>query len=293
MKINKFIYTAIAGVLFASCQSVETPMFSDKDAFVAFDSKTLSVAENANKEIQIPISLVASKAMDVTTSFEIDTTAYANVNAAKPGIHYNLKNTDKTVTFTSTGEMTQYIVIEPIDNTEYGGDVKFDIKLTSAVGCNKGANYTITVTITDNDHPLAAVGILGTYSVSASAAISGSADSFTWTCEVQKDPDYVNRVWFTQLVYDILGFSHEMIMGEVSDDLSTITILTAQNLGTTSGYDFTLEISDLQGNDIASAVASVVPGVSIEINSAALFLKAGDAGYSGGVYAIKMTKVQE
>ena len=55
MKINKFIYTAVIGALFASCQSVETPMFSDKDAFVAFDNKTTSIDENANKEIQIPV----------------------------------------------------------------------------------------------------------------------------------------------------------------------------------------------------------------------------------------------
>ena len=47
MKISKFIYAAVVGGVLASCQSVDTPMFSDKDAFVAFDSKSTSIAENA------------------------------------------------------------------------------------------------------------------------------------------------------------------------------------------------------------------------------------------------------
>ena len=70
MKINKFIYVAVVGALFASCQSVETPMFSDKDAFVAFDNASTTIEENANKEIQIPVSLVASKALDASVNFD-------------------------------------------------------------------------------------------------------------------------------------------------------------------------------------------------------------------------------
>lgn len=66
MKISKFIYAAVVGGVLASCQSVDTPMFSDKDAFVAFDSKTTSIAENAGGEVKIPVSLVASKGLGVS-----------------------------------------------------------------------------------------------------------------------------------------------------------------------------------------------------------------------------------
>ena len=55
MKISKFIYAAVVGGVLASCQSVDTPMFSDKDAFVAFDSKSTSIAENAGSEVKIPV----------------------------------------------------------------------------------------------------------------------------------------------------------------------------------------------------------------------------------------------
>lgn len=91
MKISKFIYAAVVGGVLASCQSVDTPMFSDKDAFVAFDSKTTSIAENAGGEVKIPVSLVASKGLGVSVGFEIDTTAYAGKNAAKEGVNYRLK----------------------------------------------------------------------------------------------------------------------------------------------------------------------------------------------------------
>ena len=123
MKISKFIYAAVVGGVLASCQSVDTPMFSDKDAFVAFDSKSTSIAENAAREVKIPISLVASKGLDVSVGFEIDTTAYAGKNAAKEGVNYRLKNTSNTLSFTDGGEMVAYLSIEPIDNGTYDGDV--------------------------------------------------------------------------------------------------------------------------------------------------------------------------
>ena len=96
MKINKFIYVAVVGALFASCQSVETPMFSDKDAFVAFDNASTTIEENANKEIQIPVSLVASKAfsgsltaklnMLFVTIEELKSTVYCAHSVVKVGL---------------------------------------------------------------------------------------------------------------------------------------------------------------------------------------------------------------
>lgn len=291
MKINKFIYVAVVGALFASCQSVETPMFSDKDAFVAFDSKTTTIEENANREIQIPVSLVASKALDVTVNFEIDTTAYAGVNAAKQGVHYNLKNTSSTLSYTSGGELVANIVIEPIDNDAYEGDVKFDIKLTAPNGCNLGANYTTTVTIADDDHPLAAAGILGTYNVSGESPFQGEEGVvYNWTCEVQKDADYVDRVWFTQFAPTVSGIAYKSIMGTVSADFKTITINSAQDLGT-YGSTYTLQ---LDFNGAGAAVGQVSTG-KIMVTSPILVVAYQDGskvGYLTGVQTATFTKVE-
>lgn len=291
MKINKFIYMAVIGVLFASCQSVETPMFSDKDAFVAFEGKTTTIDENANKEIQIPVSLMASKSMDVTVVFEIDTMAYAGKNAAVEGVNYRLKNTTDTLTFTSTGEMVQYITIEPIDNGDYAGDLCFDIKLTSPSGCNLGANYTIAVTIADDDHPLADAGILGMYNASGASPFDGEENvTYSWTCEVQKDADYVNRVWITQIVPTVSGATYNSVMGTVSDDMRTITINADQDLGTYGEYSISLNFNG------AGAVSAQVSDGKISINTyvmAAAVDNGETLGWLTGVKTLTLTKIQE
>ena len=293
MKISKFIYAAVVGGVLASCQSVDTPMFSDKDAFVAFDSKSTSIAENAGSEVKIPVSLVASKGLDVSVGFEIDTTAYAGKNAAKEGVNYRLKNTSNTLSFTDGGEMVAYLSIEPIDNGTYDGDVCFDIKLSAPEGCNLGANYTTTVTISDDDHPLAAAGILGTYNVVGQTPFSNVPGPFYWTCVVSKDNDYVNRVWFTQVTPDLQGLTPKPVMGTVSDDFNTITIQSGQSLGTVGSYVFSLNILSMSsGQPVSSASASVVPGTSITISEACCISEANGDLYAGA-HTIEMTKVQE
>lgn len=291
MKISKFIYAAVVGGVLASCQSVDTPMFSDKkDAFVAFDSKTTSIAENAAREVKIPISLVASKGLDVSVGFEIDTTAYAGKNAAKEGVNYRL--TSNTLSFTADGEMVAYISIEPIDNDDYNGDVCFDIKLSAPEGCNLGANYTTTVTISDDDHPLAAAGILGTYTASGVSPFEDdNGATFTWTCEVVKDADYVDRVWFTQIVPTVSGATYKSVMGTVSADFKSITINAGQDLGTYS-RTFTLSL-DFNG---ASSATAYVSNNTIAINTFVLASAASGGetvGYLTGVRTLTLTKVEE
>ena len=292
MKISKFIYAAVVGGVLASCQSVDTPMFSDKDAFVAFDSKSTSIAENAAREVKIPISLVASKGLDVSVGFEIDTTAYAGKNAAKEGVNYRLKNTSNTLSFTDGGEMVAYLSIEPIDNGTYDGDVCFDIKLSAPEGCNLGANYTTTVTISDDDHPLAAAGILGTYTASGvSPCEDDNGATFTWTCEVVKDADYIDRVWFTQIVPTESGAVYKSVMGTVSADFKSITINAGQDLGT-YGSTYTLSL-DFNG---ASSATAYVSNNTIAINTFVLASAASGGetvGYLTGVRTLTLTKVEE
>lgn len=292
MKISKFIYAAVVGGVLASCQSVDTPMFSDKDAFVAFDSKSTSIAENAAREVKIPISLVASKGLDVSVGFEIDTTAYAGKNAAKEGVNYRLKNTSNTLSFTDGGEMVAYLSIEPIDNGTYDGDVCFDIKLSAPEGCNLGANYTTTVTISDDDHPLAAAGILGTYTASGVSPFEDdNGATFTWTCEVVKDADYIDRVWFTQIVPTESEAVYKSVMGTVSADFKSITINAGQDLGTyASTYTLSLDFNG------ASSATAYVSNNTIAINTFVLASAASGGetvGYLTGVRTLTLTKVEE
>lgn len=293
MKISKFIYAAVVGGVLASCQSVDTPMFSDKDAFVAFDSKSTSIAENAGSEVKIPVSLVASKGLDVSVGFEIDTTAYAGKNAAKEGVNYRLKNTSNTLSFTDGGEMVAYILIEPIDNDDYDGDVCFDIKLSAPEGCNLGANYTTTVTISDDDHPLAAAGILGKYKASAKSPFQGEENVVNeWNLEIKSDPNDVNGVYLTQIMPNTSGvvYTNE-VYGTVSDDKSYITIQTGQEVGTySSTYTVKLNFNG------ASSVRAQKMGNQFSISSIILgevFEGETSMGWITGATNLTMTKVEE
>lgn len=236
--------------------------------------------------------MVASKGLDVSVGFEIDTTAYAGKNAAKEGVNYRLKNTSNTLSFTDGGEMVAYLSIEPIDNGTYDGDVCFDIKLSAPEGCNLGANYTTTVTISDDDHPLAAAGILGTYTASGVSPFEDdNGATFTWTCEVVKDADYIDRVWFTQIVPTESGAVYKSVMGTVSADFKSITINAGQDLGT-YGSTYTLSL-DFNG---ASSATAYVSNNTIAINTFVLASAASGGetvGYLTGVRTLTLTKVEE
>lgn len=236
--------------------------------------------------------MVASKGLDVSVGFEIDTTAYAGKNAAKEGVNYRLKNTSNTLSFTADGEMVAYLSIEPIDNDDYNGDVCFDIKLSAPEGCNLGANYTTTVTISDDDHPLAAAGILGTYTASGVSPFEDdNGATFTWTCEVVKDADYIDRVWFTQIVPTESGAVYKSVMGTVSADFKSITINAGQDLGT-YGSTYTLSL-DFNG---ASSATAYVSNNTIAINTFVLASAASGGetvGYLTGVRTLTLTKVEE
>lgn len=230
--------------------------------------------------------MVASKGLDVSVGFEIDTTAYAGKNAAKEGVNYRLKNTSNTLSFTADGEMVAYILIEPIDNDDYNGDVCFDIKLSAPEGCNLGANYTTTVTISDDDHPLAAAGILGKYNASGANPFEGGMQN--WTCEVVKDADYVDRVWFTQIVPAANGATYKSVMGTVSADFRSITINAGQDLGTAGEYTLSLDF-----NGASSATAQVSNG-TISINTYVFAAIVEQTGYAAsGAQTVTMKKVEE
>ena len=196
------------------------------------------------------------------------------------------------MSFTDGGEMVAYLSIEPIDNGTYDGDVCFDIKLSAPEGCNLGANYTTTVTISDDDHPLAAAGILGTYTASGVSPFEGdNGATFTWTCEVVKDADYIDRVWFTQIVPTESGAVYKSVMGTVSADFKSITINAGQDLGT-YGSTYTLSL-DFNG---ASSATAYVSNNTIAINTFVLASAASGGetvGYLTGVRTLTLTKVEE
>ena len=178
MKIFKLSYglIAAAGLMLASCVKNELPSFSDGDAFVAIQTSTASVAENAGKAIEIPVLLTSLSGISGSVDFVIEPDS---AKGAVEGVNYKLGNASKTLTFTKDAP-SQSIIIEPIDNNTFGGDVKFTIKLSNAQGdclhvdggiveisyCTLAQFYPFTggrgaALYITNHHPLFALSCLG------------------------------------------------------------------------------------------------------------------------------------
>ena len=209
----------------ASCNINEYPTFDDSDAFVAIQTQTASVVENAGKSIEIPVLLTSLNGISGSVDFTIEADATAG---AVEGVNYRLGNTSKTLNFTKEAP-TQNIIIEPIDNDTFGGDVKFTITLSNPQGAKLGASKTCVVTVEDDEHPLAF--ILGTFTCHSESGFGGDLD---WTLTIEKDASDLSKVWIDNMVP---GGSSMKVYGTVTDDKTELHIPAGQDIASTSSYD--------------------------------------------------------
>lgn len=105
-----------------------------------------------------------------------------------------------------------------------------------------------------------------------------------------KDADYVDRVWFTQIVPSASGATYKSVMGTVSSDFRSITINAGQDLGTAGSYTLSLDFNG------ASSATAYVSNNTIAINTFVLASAASGGetvGYLTGVRTLTLTKVEE
>lgn len=229
MTLKKYIYVLMAGMLcFTSCSLNELPEFNDKDAFVAFDSSSMSVGEETG-EVKIPVTLASIAGLSGTAEFAFDAAA----STAKLGEHFTIKNSSNSLSFGS-GSTTQYIEIGLIDNDDFTGDLSATFKIVSS-SVNLGANVTCRLSIVDNEHPL--LKILGTY--------SGNLTSY-WEdvysnveIRFEKDEEDPSKVWISNLdpyfaSYDYVAPDENFFYGIVNEDLTEIHIPVGQDMGYTA-----------------------------------------------------------
>jgi len=209
----------------ASCNLNENPVFNDDDAFVAFDKAAFSYAEDTG-EIKIPVTLASLNGISTTVSYEaVNGTAVA-------GTDYELADGTGTLTFTSDAR-TQYIVVNLIDRAgEYTGDLKFSLKFKSSGDVATGADDTCTITILDNDHPLAA--ILNTYTATGKSYFNGDLE---WDITLLKDEDDPGVVWFENLCGGVSGFYGIVTMEDGAPVTITLPLGQASTINSTSAGD--------------------------------------------------------
>lgn len=227
MKILKNItlgLVALVGLALTSCSN-DLPEFNDADAFVSLRETSASINETGG-ELEIPVLLSSLSGKSGSVDFEITADETA---PAVEGTHFTVENTSNTLTFTKD-ENTQYIKLKIIDNDTYGGDVRLTITLKNAQGVKLGADNTCTVTIEDDEHPLAFM--LGSYTATGDSYFNGGQE---WTVKIAKDDSDVSKVWITNFVYGGSSASSP-IYGTVNSDNTEIHIPVKQTLATSSSY---------------------------------------------------------
>lgn len=225
MKIlNKITFglVALATMAFSSCSN-DLPEFNDADAFVALRATTASFVENG-EGTEIDVLLTSLNGLEGSVDFEIVPDSVAPANE---GVDFTIENASKTLTFTKDAP-TQSIKIKPIDNDVYTGDKRFTINLVNAKGVNLGANKSITVTVEDDEHPLAFM--LGTYAAKGSSLFNGDIE---WTVKIAKDDTDAAKVWISNMVP---GGSNTAIYGTVNDAKDEIRIPVKQDIVITASY---------------------------------------------------------
>ena len=224
--LNKITFglVALAAMAFSSCSN-DLPEFNDSDAFVALRSSSVSFAENS-EGTEIDVLLTSLSGIEGSVDFEIVPDSLA---PAVEGKHYTILNDSKTLKFTKAAP-TQTIKIKAIDNDTYGGDVRFTINLVNAQGVKLGADKKVSVTIEDDEHPLAFM--LGTYAAKGPDYFA-DGELTDWTVKIAKDNADASKVWISNMVP---GGSNTPIYGTVNDAKDEIRIPVKQDIVITSSY---------------------------------------------------------
>jgi len=231
-------------VIFASCKN-DPIMFDSSKTFVAFTTASTSVAENENS-LNVPVMVAGLPGSPaVTVSFEVRTEGIAN-----PAI----EGTDFTVVSGGSVEFPDgagiaNINIHPIDNDLFDGNKSFQLVITSnSKNYPNGAESAITVTLKDNEHPLAKW--IGTYIVTAVSYGSPGAWDETWLVTTEPDENDVNKLIISGIgaegsdpikaTLDLEEMSISLAPGQLIGDVYTFGTIAVYK-GTDAGDDIILD----------------------------------------------------
>ena len=209
----------LAMVTFTSCENLNEPIML-QEKFAGFQSSTGVISEDATTSIEIPVMIAATEGTgsSVTFSFSIE----GIDNPAIEGVDFTLVNASKTLTWSAAAGL-ENIEIMAIDNSVYDKDKKINIILSDPTnGYVLGADVSYTLTISDNEHPLAL--LLGSYSVAANSYFNG-AEVYAVTTEPDPADD-------THLIINgfVNGGSDLPIYGIVDLNAMTISIPVKQDM---------------------------------------------------------------
>ena len=218
---------AVCALALVSCSKMnETPSFNPDDSFASFDNLAYTVSEDCGK-VSIPVSIASIDPQTVTVALK------AVDGTAKAGVNYDFAG-DGILRFDGNSR-TMVVDINIVDKTgEYTGDLDFSVEIVSAGELKVGANSVCKVTISDLDHPLAA--ILGEYTGTAYNYFDNATTS--WKVNFMKDAKDVTVLWIDAPTASFQGTypsADYRIYAKVSEDKKSFTVSLGQTLASKAG----------------------------------------------------------
>ncbi|MEZ6132141.1 MAG: Calx-beta domain-containing protein [Planctomycetaceae bacterium] len=251
--------TGATGATFESAQGTAT-LLSDDGPEISISSSA-SVTEGADAVFTITLSALPAAGEDVTVDvITVDDTAEA-------GSDYTAFT--QTLTFTSTGELSQDVTITTIDDSDVEGEQQFIVRLVNA------GNGTITdsdgvVTVQDNDQP--------TVSIADISVTEGEDAVFTITLDIAPlvavTFDIVTADGSATAGSDYTALASQTITFSPGGELTqTVTVSTTDDTDLEDVETFVLNLTNAANVTVgnASATASIIsndgPSISISADS--------------------------
>ncbi len=277
--IKHIAWLMVGIVLLSACNVNEPTLFKAENSFVAFLASEASV-EETDQILEIPVmvsSVLGAPAITVNFELSTDDLAEGTVEAVE-GEDFLLVDADGNTITSKTlsyGDGFGYdtIRVVTIDNDEFTGTKKFQLIIgENSEGYANGSEDVLTISISDDDHPLG--WMLGNYTATGELWRAGGTAS--WSMKLEPVEGDVTQVAIQGLVSGG-GYGHDVsddyvFYGTVDSENMTLTIKTGQTLDSW-GYGPVVLVG-WYGPDGATAITEgdpvtcdiVVDGDNITIN---------------------------
>ncbi len=233
MKKTYLIAIVLVGFLFASCEkdnfADRTKDFFKKNTIISFSSTNIKVKENA-KILNVVVNFSALKGKKASADIELD---YDGIKK-KAVEGQNFKFIGKKKVEFNGKNFTDTIKIEILDNTVFTGKLNFGLKLVNVKGAKIigiDGGVKTTVTIVDDEHPLAIV--LGKYKqVDTSQKNDGTTEEKpAYDVTIEPVDGSIEEIKITN-IWNRGG----SVIAKVDLDNSTVSILPSQIIFTHKDY---------------------------------------------------------
>jgi len=272
--ILKYLLILSLGVfIFSSCE--EDPITLD-EKIVGFSQASGLISETSVAPIKIPVFNAAKSGSGCTVSFTFSV----------EGTDFTVVNTSNSISFDNYYD-TDTIIIQPIDNSIFQGNKVVKILLSNPTGgFDLSDQSTYTLTIADNEHPLAL--ILGTFTETDYLYSDGSIEAvYTDAITIAAHPTDITKVLITN-IWD----GGKVIEASVNLATNSMTIPAGQVIYVSGTYGNCLMVRIAGGAlDYANAIQCTIDANgNITTESWAARVTAGNFGVYEKAVLTKSTK---